>query len=299
MLARIGRVIALLFLLWITGLGLAGLGILPAGFLPLGGAIGGQAAPPVIAPAARGAVPALTSASGGPVSAASGSITGALIGSPLCPLTGPVHRPASRAPHGTRTPLVASHGSTTRTGAGTGSSGGSSHSTTPVTSGQPATGAPAASTTGAATGAGSSRPARPELGLGLGIRTGSGSGGQTDGQTAPGADGQTVQSGPQHSRRDGTRQLERGARTDEDPHGNRDVAGTVRLSPRPDRHARQRPWQQQLTNPHPRRQPRTTARSRQPSRRLPARARVLAGFASRRGSGTRPATGACSRSASS
>ena len=42
-LSRFGRVVAVLSLLWVAGLGLAGLGILPAGDLPLGGALTGTA----------------------------------------------------------------------------------------------------------------------------------------------------------------------------------------------------------------------------------------------------------------
>jgi hypothetical protein len=42
-LARVGRAIAFLGLLWVVGLGLAGIGVLPAGDLPLGRAITGAA----------------------------------------------------------------------------------------------------------------------------------------------------------------------------------------------------------------------------------------------------------------
>jgi hypothetical protein len=70
-LARTGRAIAFLCLLWLVGLGLAGLGILPAADLPLGGAISGAVpvvarATPVPGPSryapARAASPRATSA---------------------------------------------------------------------------------------------------------------------------------------------------------------------------------------------------------------------------------------------
>jgi hypothetical protein len=48
LLARAGRAVAIVCLLWLAGLVLAGLGILPASVLPLGRAVAGQAAPPVL-----------------------------------------------------------------------------------------------------------------------------------------------------------------------------------------------------------------------------------------------------------
>lgn len=49
LLTRVGRVVAVLFLLWIVGLGLAGLGILPASEVPLGRALASQAPSPLAA----------------------------------------------------------------------------------------------------------------------------------------------------------------------------------------------------------------------------------------------------------
>src|SRR2546421_6878821 len=46
MLTRAGRVVAVLFLLWLVGLVLAGLGILPAGEIPLGRTLVNQAPSP-------------------------------------------------------------------------------------------------------------------------------------------------------------------------------------------------------------------------------------------------------------
>jgi hypothetical protein len=46
-LARAGRVVAIVFLLWLAGLALAGLGILPAGDLPLGPVLVQQSPPPL------------------------------------------------------------------------------------------------------------------------------------------------------------------------------------------------------------------------------------------------------------
>lgn len=47
MLARAGRAVAIVFLLWLAGLALAGLGILPAGDLPLGPVLVQQSPPPL------------------------------------------------------------------------------------------------------------------------------------------------------------------------------------------------------------------------------------------------------------
>src|SRR5690242_10771976 len=44
-LARAGRVVAIVFLVWLAGLALAGLGILPAGDVPLGPVIAAQSPP--------------------------------------------------------------------------------------------------------------------------------------------------------------------------------------------------------------------------------------------------------------
>lgn len=48
-LTRVGRAVAVVFLLWVVGLILAGLGILPAGDVPLGHALAPQAPPPLSA----------------------------------------------------------------------------------------------------------------------------------------------------------------------------------------------------------------------------------------------------------
>jgi len=45
LLARAGRVVGVVFLLWLAGLALAGLGILPAGYLPLAHSVGQAPAP--------------------------------------------------------------------------------------------------------------------------------------------------------------------------------------------------------------------------------------------------------------
>jgi hypothetical protein len=129
MLARAGRVLALVFLLWITGLGLAGLGILPAGFIPLGGKLGSQAAPPVIAPNASTAhvTPAPGTTAGSAVSAASGSTAGRASSTASAQLTQTPGTHPGSGPVGQRS---ASPGSRSRTGAGTGSAGSGSRTTT-------------------------------------------------------------------------------------------------------------------------------------------------------------------------
>lgn len=57
-LARAGRAVALVMLIWVVGLGLAGLGLLPAADLPLGPTVVGGGAPATLRVLPRGAAPA-------------------------------------------------------------------------------------------------------------------------------------------------------------------------------------------------------------------------------------------------
>jgi hypothetical protein len=56
-LARVGRVIFLVMLMWVMGLVLAGVGVLPAGDLPLGTAVAGEDGPVALRALPRGAPP--------------------------------------------------------------------------------------------------------------------------------------------------------------------------------------------------------------------------------------------------
>ena len=116
-LARTGRAIAIVFVLWLAGLALAGLGIIPASDVPLGRALAGPQAPPTLSrpPAPQPAsvsdsIPALPPASSVTrgSSAAAGAtatprprtaLTRRACPPPACSLRPPRRAPAAASPH--------------------------------------------------------------------------------------------------------------------------------------------------------------------------------------------------------
>jgi hypothetical protein len=130
-LARTGRVVALLFCVWLAGLGLAGLGILPTGAVPLGSKISGSS-PPVMSrtvppkqPAAAdlvGARPAtsrLAAAGAGGAAAITGQASGSRLASVGAGSHGSAHHGAGASNGGRGSPSTTAGHPGSRTGAGT------------------------------------------------------------------------------------------------------------------------------------------------------------------------------------